>query len=536
MKKQKYITGVTLVVATAFSLYFTAPAACAAQEPKLAKKQVAVVQMMEQFQEKGSRFALTEAGVTPIPEERFLWSVAKGIMSQTVEMVQSSEPDRDAILALQAKARRYDARAKAIAVDAQIVHYYADVDRVLELLQGLIGELNQNVVEAQRRREGYAFSDQYEHFRTAQQHGIDTSKDFLRVVPNPEAGMGVAGLMTAVSYFGQRYEADARARNELLSKNESAIVRAEKTLREIEQNMQTLETNIDTKLRWETYVGTSDEKRDRKKAWANQDFVMMLMTQLPDYGAASADAFVDCVYTAMMVPHDKVYDEFRALALVTAFEAISEQENYDASYPAECLKLCLCFTEDEDGGIRQELMGALAGMEKYREAMAVGVSISTLRQGDPMFSLVMACLCAELEDYNNGIAWFKLTIQNVPAEVDVSAFRTLDILAKLRNARQREFDEILTPSFAWNYELGFVHDEFMLVNTSAFTLSTVNLTVTLAGNDSWNSPTKPWTRTFYVECIPAGQSVKWDTSQGGHSNVRYPSNATATMKCRQNTE
>ena len=100
--------------------------------------------MMERFQKTDSGFVLTESEVTPIPEERFLWSVAKLAGVRCAELIANPPSDEKVILEAQATVRRYLARAKMISANKEIIRYYEGMDNVFRITQQLIDNLDEN--------------------------------------------------------------------------------------------------------------------------------------------------------------------------------------------------------------------------------------------------------------------------------------------------------------------------------------------------------------------------------------------------------
>lgn len=511
----KQIPGVFLVILLAIPLNFALFQACFAKEPKLVKKQVAVIEMMEQFRETGSGFVLTESEVTPIPEERFLWSVAKLMSAECGELITTA--DKEAISEAHADVRRYLARAKMISADKEMIQYYEGLDKVFLVVQNLIDNLDENAIQARRKRQ----EERSGILLTGIQHTVASAGSLAASGVDPYVATA-GGVWSGIN---QIMQAEQRAENALSDKNRQAMRTAGRTIQEIAPVMEALERKLDTKFRWEKYIGASDSARDQKKAWENQDFMMMILSQASDIyseNPTSADGFADCVYSAMLVPHDKVYDEFRAVTLAVAYDAVIQMENYSPAYPVECLKLCLCFTDDSDGAVRQQLMFCLADREKYQEAVSLAVEIKVLRQNDLDFCWVLTLALSELKEYDVAIDWFRQMVKNAE---DVSSLRSEPLFAKLQNAKPKEYFEAITPKYSWTKTLGFVRDEFTMTNNSPFPLHDVSLTVTLSDGKI------PWVQTFQAAYIAPNQSVKWDSPRG---HVRNPTSSTATMKCRQN--
>lgn len=522
------IRGVCFLILMAVILNAAMTPICFSQEPSTAKKKAAVTQMMDKFNDTGSRFVLTESGVKLIDEERFLWSIAK-LMTVKCQDCLANLPPEEVIRKNLANVRRYHARAKVISTDEEILLYYEYLDTAFQIALNLVNDLDDNDIWVKRKHKEN--NDRVSRFIRSTERGSEAKEALSKFDPN----IGFLGGVLTVGwvYIQDDYTEAERSRDDLNDENRKTLRNARQQILKTTPTLEMLEKKIDTELRWESYAGASDAARNRKKAWHSQDFMMMLVTQAANSEAKSGDAFADCMYIAMMVPHDKIYDEYRAMALEIAFNALSGQKNYPQEYQPECLKLCLCFTNDADGSIRKKMMAAFLRMGKYRDVVTVGNEIQRLWKNDFSYSMTMALAHSELKNFDTAMTWFKLGIINTPPSYDVTELRTSPIFVKLRAARAKEFFETLEPRFSWKYTLGFVYDEFTITNKSPFPLHDVSLDVSLTGRDWTDAYSATWSQTFQTNYIAPGQSHTWNTSQGGHSLVRYRGNGSVTMKCRQ---
>lgn len=500
------------------------------QEPKLVKKQVAVIQMMDEFRESGLASSLMEAGVKPIDEERFLWTTAK-LMSSHCQDCIASWPSQKTIHEALLSVRRFRVRAETISADKEIIRYYERLEATFLLLQKVLDEVNDNAFQAARkhREEHNAFSRLENSLKT----GVSAAGTVTATTGDPVLGAAGGAFSMSWNYFKDDFLTRQRMMDNLNEANRQIFRNSREAFRTVISDLEILEQKLDQKFHCEHYVGASDRARDRRKAWQTQDFIMLLTTQWVDSEASSKDAFADCMYTAMMVPHDKLYDRFRFMALSTAIDALFHQENYPPDYVLESLKLSRCFTEDEDGFVRETMMMVFIHLEKYREAIAVGNEIHALRKTDFNYNMAMSGAHSELKDFDAALRWFQRGIAVTPPDMDVTTLRVDPAFVTLREARSKEFFETLQPRFSWNYTLGFAYDEFTMTNNNSFPLHDVSLKVSLTGRDWLDVNQTSWDRTFHADYIAPGQTVKWDTSRGGHSLVRYRAKGSATMQCRQ---
>jgi hypothetical protein len=245
-----------------------------------------------------------------------------------------------------------------------------------------------------------------------------------------------------------------------------------------------------------------------------------------------------CVAAAEQIPGDSIYDAYRALFVGTgaqiarraALDELSERA-YVVPTPSakEAIRLCLTAVDyyAKSGQVPDstyfDLVRSLMYDNRYQEANFYACKITSLKN-DSSYAYDYACIMSRLKNFDRAMEWLQWSFRC--GRQNTTWPRKDPDLGPLREAKPREFNELLSPKWewriTWNRMLG---DSITLTNSSPFPLTNVTLdvTVTSSGNDDYS-------RRFTARFIAPGDDFSWDatiTSRGDDAKD------TAALSCDQ---
>jgi tetratricopeptide (TPR) repeat protein len=297
--------------------------------------------------------------------------------------------------------------------------------------------------------------------------------------------------------------------------------------------------DLSQKYSWEKgEAGFDDSQMNRPRdpfLMSQQAYNFSLNNQTPAKDMITAAN--QCLYAACLVPSGDIYDEYRANALwaagIIASQAYSKEignqswataYNQTAASAVQVWKACLKYTQDPTGECREQMAWALMASGNLKEALNQASSIASLRQKSASYAYNLAGLESGLGDTDTAFKWFDYAVRTLDFN-NIAQAKTDPDLEAMRTAQKSRFDDL--PSVKGECIIGFgiFHDDVILKNNSAFTLTRVvfNGTVTSSGNPQQIPELK-------VEQIAPGQSYKWVNA----ISVPNGSTITGTLTSDQN--
>jgi len=163
---------------------------------------------------------------------------------------------------------------------------------------------------------------------------------------------------------------------------------------------------------------------------------------------------------------------------------------------------------DESGAGRAQLAWALAAQGRHRESLEIAESVVKLQGGDLNFVYNLICLLSINDRLDDAMEIFGIAVKD-RGFLDISHARKDPDLAKLRERKSREFEDLTKVKFEWGIDWGVFSDDICVTNRSAFPLTNVTFEARITSEGS-----PAWKETFTTNAILPGQTHRWNTRIG----------------------
>ncbi len=225
-----------------------------------------------------------------------------------------------------------------------------------------------------------------------------------------------------------------------------------------------------------------------------------------------------CVEAASLVPEGRIYDEYRGWFLYAAGDIANRASskeigdrswatanNSTAAYAVRLWDECLKFTpNDSTGEFGERRAWALMQSGHLKEALEQARSVEKLRQNTRRYSYNLACLLSALDAPEEAYKWFNHAVRDLGYNSIVAAKKDPD-LEKMRRSKKNEFDALVAVNCTWSVDYGFMNDDLLLQNNSAFPITHVVLTARITPNRSEAPKLK-------ADLIKPGEVFRWPNS------------------------
>jgi tetratricopeptide (TPR) repeat protein len=221
---------------------------------------------------------------------------------------------------------------------------------------------------------------------------------------------------------------------------------------------------------------------------------------------ASDEAVKDYLRAAELIPNGAFHDDLRAVLLEQAgwsAAMASYHKQQRSSRGLEIVQAALDLQpRDPSGALRYAKAVTLARAGKHEEAVATLEGIVPLVRDAPELPYVYACLLSQAGRYDDALAALEEAVKN--ASEDIRWMRRDRDLDGLRYNRCVAFEMLVKPRWEWTISYGFVWNDTILQNQSAFPLTRVLLTTEWISREGKKS-----TETYWADSVPVGGSVTW---------------------------
>ena len=260
----------------------------------------------------------------------------------------------------------------------------------------------------------------------------------------------------------------------------------------------------------------------------------------PDDPDKLRDAARVCEQAVRLVPEGQLYDEYRLYCLESAgrflFRSVHVREstkglfrgvrNADASHAAALYEACLKYSADPAGALRSYKAWMLAADNQMNDAIKLVAEVSKLCDGDANFAYWEARLLSATGNTDLAFDWLSYAVRKLGYS-DITGTKTDPDLAKMRAARQKDFDDLVAVKWSWRVKFGVFNDDFVLTNNSAFAITNVRVQARLVQGD------RVWNLDLKTDRIAPGAEHLWENVVSIPGSHLDNSSCSVTVDCQE---